>query len=89
MIFRLVASKRFQKKLKVFLLKHPDIELVLEEKLNILQKDPWDKQLKTHKLSGKLKDFLACNISYEYRLIFYIEESKVLLLAIGTHDDVY
>ena len=77
-MFRLVASKRFQKNLEAFLLKHPDIENILEDRINILQKDPWSAILKTHKLSGKLKNCLACHITYEYRLVFIIDKDKVI-----------
>lgn len=88
-MLRLIAPKRFQKKLKAFLIKHPGVESIIETKLAILQNDPWDDRLKTHKLSGVLKNCLACNISYEYRLIFYIKEGAIFLLTIGTHDEVY
>ena len=88
-MYSLITPKRFQRNLKAFLVKHPEQESIFEEKLNILQTDPWDKKLKTHKLSGKLKNFLACNITYEYRLVFQIIENKILLLALGTHDEVY
>ena len=88
-MYIIVAPKRFQKSLKAFLMKHSEMRTVIEEKITILQSDPWHKQLKTHKLSGKLKDCLACNISYEYRLVFRVVENRILLLALGTHDEVY
>ncbi|MDB4926899.1 MAG: addiction module toxin, RelE/StbE family [Mucilaginibacter sp.] len=51
-----------------------------------------DPTLRTHKLSGKLAAYLACSCGYDCRIIFTIEKDNVeniLLLDIGTHDDVY
>jgi mRNA-degrading endonuclease YafQ of YafQ-DinJ toxin-antitoxin module len=58
-MYKLVASKRFQKQLKAFLRKHPDIEEIITNKLTQLQEDPNHPSLKTHKLSGRLKDYWA------------------------------
>ena len=86
---QLVLSNRFQKQLKNFLQKHPELRDVFREKLAILQKNPSDKILKPHKLTGKLKDFFAASITYEYRIVFYFDNDSVFLLAIGSHDEVY
>lgn len=63
------------------------------ETLSILQIDPFDPALKTHKLHGILKDYFACCIDYSYRIVFSIEEvnneSIIALIDIGTHDEVY
>ena len=88
-MFRLVLSKRFEKNLRTFLVKHPDLESVFQERLAILQKNPRDARLKTHKLTGKLKDFLGAWITYEYRLVFSLDKKSIFLLAIGSHDEVY
>ncbi|MDB5003078.1 MAG: plasmid stabilization protein [Mucilaginibacter sp.] len=52
--------------------------------------------LRTHKLSGKLAAYLACSCVYDCRIIFIIEKDTsnsggevILLLDIGTHNDVY
>ena len=86
---QLVLSNRFQKQLKNFLQKHPELRDVFREKLVILQKNPSDKRLKFHKLTGKLKDFFAVSITYEYRIVFCFDNDSMFLLAIGAHDEVY
>lgn len=64
-------------------------QAIIEERLDLLQKDPANPLLKTHALSGKLKGTFSLSISYEYRLTFMIVKNEIWLLAIGTHDDVY
>jgi mRNA interferase YafQ len=61
-----------------------------------LQYDAYDPALRTHKLSGKLAVYLACSCGYDCRIIFTIEKDlldpateNIILLDIGTHDDVY
>lgn len=88
-MYKLVLSQRFKKNLKDFSRKHPDMRDALRDRLTLLQENPGDSQLKTHKLTGKLKDYLALSISYEFRLVFSIEKDRIYLLAIGTHDEVY
>ena len=88
-MFRLVLSERFKKNLQEFLKKHPELESVSQEKLTILQKNPRDAQLKTHKLTGKLKSFLGCSITHEYRFVFYLQKDSIFLLAVGSHNEVY
>ena len=61
----------------------------VREKFLILAKNPKDARLKVHKLTGKLAGLFAASIIHEYRVVFYLENDKIIFLAIGTHDEVY
>lgn len=51
------------------------------------RKNPFDKRLKTHKLSGKEKEAWAFWVDYSYRIKFiFLTKNEVLFLDIGTHD---
>jgi len=53
----------------------------------IFRKNPFDKRLKTHKLSGKEKEAWAFRVDYSYRIKFiFLTKNEVLFLDIGTHD---
>ncbi|NJD21869.1 MAG: type II toxin-antitoxin system mRNA interferase toxin, RelE/StbE family [Melioribacter sp.] len=61
-----------------------------KEKINLFTHNPFDPQLKTHKLSGTLKDCWAFTLDYETRVIFkFLGTDKVLLIDVGTHEEVY
>jgi mRNA-degrading endonuclease YafQ of YafQ-DinJ toxin-antitoxin module len=46
--------------------------------------------LKTHKLSGRLKDLWSFKISYDMRVVFYFaEKDKVVFVDMGKHEEVY
>jgi len=90
-MYQLKVSRNFEKKLKKFIKRNPFLKPVLKEKLQILQENPFDPRLKTHKLSGLLKDFYSFWLTYEYRIVIkiYQKEKVIEFYAIGTHEEVY
>lgn len=92
---KLVLSKSFQKSYKKFISKKPDLKVVIEKALFKLEEDAFAPGLRTYKLSGNLFGHLACSCGYDCRIIFSIEkgnkskEEVILLIDIGTHDEVY
>ena len=49
--------------------------------------------LKTHKLQGPLAGFWGCTVGYDLRIVFeygkHDGDEAIVLLAMGTHDEVY
>jgi len=65
----------------------PDIKKHAEEKERLFRKNPFDPQLKTHKLHGILKGFWAFSIHYRYRIIFeFAGKENVRFYSVGDHD---
>ena len=73
--------------------RHRDAEPNLRETLQLLSADAFDPLLKTHKLTGELKDVWACSAGYDLRILFEFVQhggkEAILLLTMGTHDEVY
>ena len=65
------------------------------EILELLSKEPFAPSLKSHKLAGKLDGLWSCSVAYDYRIIFAFrkdtttEKDLIVLVDIGSHDDVY
>jgi addiction module RelE/StbE family toxin len=80
-------KRAFKKKTK----SRPDIEDLFWETVDIFIHDPFHNSLKTHKLSGKLKNLWGFSIEYDLRVVFYFEDNnkKAVFVDIGTHDEVY
>jgi len=80
---KIVHSSKFAKEYKKLPRK---IKLIAEKKEKIFRKDPFDPRLKTHKLSGRLKDFYSFSIDYQYRIIFEFADKEVWFHSVGTHE---
>ncbi len=78
------TSSRFQKNYQ----KLPgQIKEKAKEKELIFRKNPFDRQLKTHKLFGKNQESWAFWVDYSYRIKFiFLQNDGVLFLDIGTHE---
>lgn len=62
------------------------IQRVAIEKEKIFRNDPFNDQLKTHKLHGKYKHFWAFSVTTVYRIMFdFIEDNRVAYIDIDTH----
>lgn len=75
--------------------KNPNLRLLIERTLQQLAEDPFHSTLRTHKLKGDLSNVWSCSIDYNYRILFeFVEnpedkEEAILLLNLGSHDEVY
>ena len=70
-------------------LKRLPLELQAEtvEREKIFGTDCFDPKLKTHKLSGKLKNQWSFSVNYQYRILFeFLSKNEVLFIDIGDHD---
>jgi mRNA interferase YafQ len=61
--------------------------------LVLLQEDAFDPRLGSHKLKGDLAGLRACSAGYDLRIVFEIvrrdDDEVILLVSVGTHDEVY
>ncbi len=79
-------TKAFKKKIK----SNKSLYSQFQEKLDIFKENPFDPRLKTHKLTGKLKDLYSFSISHDLRIIFFFfGNDKVVFVDVGTYDEVY
>ena len=89
----LLRSAAFGRDLRKWLKAHPDTVASIEATLEQLSADAADQLLRTHKLRGPLAGCWACSAGYDIRVVFeYAQhdgQEAILLLALGTHDEVY
>lgn len=91
MTFTLVTTRHFERRARKFLRKHPNLKSTANNTLEQLIKDPFDPSLKLHALTGKLSGIQALSLTHSYRITLTIQitESEIILLDVGTHNDVY
>jgi len=80
-------KKLFNKKIK----NNKKLEKKFFKALKIFINNPFSPQLKTHKLTGILKDLWSFSIDYDIRVIFYFKKKNkgTVFIDIGGHDEVY
>jgi addiction module RelE/StbE family toxin len=90
-MYSLVWSAKFIRSAERFAKRHPDLRAKLAAVLRDLEQDPFQPRLKLHNLQGKLAGMQAVSLTYDYRitLTVTIKEKEIILLDVGTHDEVY
>ena len=88
-------SSSYKRAFKKVIKHTPNIRTKIISTMKLLEQDPFDPKLKSHKLQGILEDTWACSIAYDLRIIFTFiknttnDETEILLIDLGTHDEVY
>jgi mRNA-degrading endonuclease YafQ of YafQ-DinJ toxin-antitoxin module len=89
----LINTPAFTRSLRRFLKAHPHFHDDVEAALERLAQDAFNPALGTHKLSGSLAAAWSCSAGYDIRVLFRFVHHEgaeaILLLTIGSHDDVY
>mgnify|MGYP001801693103 CR=1 FL=1 len=91
----LVWNSSFKRAFKRVVRKNPQLEEKILAVLELLENDPFVNSLKSHKLRGQLDGLWACSVEYDCRIIYTFEQDvdsdneTILLIDIGTHDEVY
>ncbi|MAG12481.1 hypothetical protein CL630_01580 [bacterium] len=64
----------------------PTLREEVEEKIELFKDTENHKQLKVHRLKGKLKGRYSFSVNYKIRIVFtYVSKEEVAFLAIGDH----
>lgn len=89
----LLRSPAFGRDLRKWLKADADTAASIEATLEQLSADAAHPSLRTHKLRGALLGCWACSAGYDLRIVFEYTQHEgqeaILLLALGTHDEVY
>jgi addiction module RelE/StbE family toxin len=79
-------KKAYQKKIKT----DDNLKKKFWKTMKLFSSNPFSKQLRTHKLTGTLKGLWAFSVDYDTRVIFsFLKDDEILLIDIGSHDEVY
>lgn len=89
----LLRSPAFARDLRRWLKKRPELAESFKRSLEQLATDPTHPSLRSHKLRGPLTGCWASSVGYDLRIVYEFVQHEgqeaILLLAVGTHDEVY
>lgn len=58
--------------------------------MEIFTVNPHDSRLRTHKLSGELREQWSFTVEYDVRVVFsFLPNNRAVFEDIGSHDEVY
>lgn len=81
---------KVKRKLKKISQKDLKLYEVFLNKISILRNNPGEKSLHVHKLSGRKVSAWSFSITYSVRAVFiYIKKGGILIIDIGSHEEVY
>lgn len=91
MPYRLIYPESYIRRAGKLIKRHPDLIGQYRKTLELLEINPHHPSLRLHPLKGKLAGLhsVSINISYRISLELVISEQEIILINIGTHDEVY
>jgi mRNA-degrading endonuclease YafQ of YafQ-DinJ toxin-antitoxin module len=90
-MYTLVWTAHFTRAAGKFVKRHPELKKKVALILRDLEKNPFQPHLDYHHLGGKQTGVQAVSITDSYRitLTVIITKKEIILLDIGSHDEVY
>ena len=92
---KVILTSKFKRSLKKFVQRNAVLQGQVEKTLLQMAEDVFAPSLMTHRLKGEFDGLRACSCGYDCRIIFSLEKNKetqeeeIVLLNIGSHDEVY
>ena len=91
----LTTDSKFKRRFKRLVKKNPQLQDKILAVWEMLSDEPFTPSLKSHKLTGKLEGLWSCSVAYDCRIVFAFqqdsetEEDLIVLIDVGSHDEVY
>ena len=91
MKWTLYRTETFLATARKFFRRHPNLKSEFADLLTQLQEDPAAPRLRLHPLKGKHTGKRAVSLTYSFRVVLTLEVrgKKIILLDIGSQDEVY
>ena len=91
MSYSLIFTGSYKKRAQRFAKQHPELKEQYRKTLLLLAQNPFHTSLRLHPLKGKLSALhsVSINLSYRIALEMIITEKEIVLVNIGSHDEVY
>lgn len=90
MTYKLIFTEQYEKRLRKFIKKHPELLSQYEKTIRLLEVNPHHPSLRLHRLSENLSDLhsVSINISYRITIELILTENEIIPVQIGSHDEV-
>jgi len=84
------ANARFKKAFTKRIGSNPQLIRRIEERIDLFRQNPHHPLLRNHALIGSKRGQRAFSVTGDIRIVYYvIDDGRVFLVDIGTHNQVY
>ena len=89
-MIKIIWDRGFEQSYRQRIRTRPALRKDFFDSLDLFDEDPFHPALRTHPLTGPLKGLWAFGCASDLRVIFrFIKKNEVLLVDIGSHEEVY
>ena len=90
-MYRLIYPETYLKKASKFIKKHSELRNQYQKTLELLELNPYHPSLRLHSLQGRLSGLSSVSINMGYRIVLelIITDKDIILVDVGSHDQVY
>ena len=91
MTYKLIFPESYLQRARKFFRQHPELHRQYQKTLELLELNPHHPSLRLHKLEGRLSGLSSVSINMSYRIVIemIIREHEIILINVGSHDQVY
>jgi len=91
MSYSLIFTDSYQKRARRFAKQHPELKEQYRKTLMLLSQNPYHPSLRLHPLKGRLAALhsVSINLSYRITLEMVINHNEIVLVNVGSHNEVY
>jgi len=89
--YTIIYPESYIRRARKFLKRHPDLARQYQKTLELLEINPFHPSLRLHPLKGRLAGLhgVSINISFRITLELIIRKQEIILVNVGTHEEVY
>ncbi|OHB77019.1 MAG: plasmid stabilization protein [Planctomycetes bacterium RBG_16_59_8] len=90
-MYTLRTTKSFLRQARLLFRGQPELKKRFSSISRQLMDDPFQPRLRLHPLQGPLQGIYAVRLTYKYRIVLTCKpaEREIVLLDVGSHDEVY
>mgnify|MGYP001601083085 FL=1 len=86
---QIVLSPELEINLKRLTKNDKSLKAKITKQLNLFKQNQRYSSLRTHKLTGELKNLWSISITRKIRMVYILEGDIAIFTKLGTHDEVY
>ncbi len=88
---KLIFPDSYVRKAKKFLRKHPEVHDQYRKILELLELNPHHPSLRLHGVQGRLSGLSSVSVNMSYRIVLdmAIRDNDIILIYLGSHEQVY